>query len=367
MLAGGGTSDRPREKEDRPISGGHETTGSATRNEQREEETGTLEEEIARRPQHQRPGAAKTELAGHLGVTRGPERRWREAPGRSLEPENQYVRRSAVAVALGWPSTSTTLYSDVWGWFYLQCKNEETKFYKEDATEVSPNQPTGVYNLPVLPGEVYGKTVSVLRDTGSNSLVVRRSLVPDDAMIGTKATLLLADGSTIEVPEAKVHISSPYFSGLAIVKCWRTPLYDVIVGNVTGSRDPTDPDPAWKPPSSASNLPGSKRTDCREKHNPVMVGAKVATEQRTTVLDLLQVSRPVFQTEQEQDAVVRGTSREKKKRLERSSKRSLGDGGAKIAGVEVGVVGVQTRTREPRQNQSNPGCPWRDPPSVELG
>lgn len=184
----------------------------------------------------------------------------------------------------------------------VQCKKEESKFDREDATEVSPNLPTGPYNLPVLPGEVYGKRVSVLRDTGSNSLVVRRSLVPDDAMIGTKATLLLADGSTIEVPEAKVHISSPYFSGLAIVKCLRTPLYDVIVGNVTGSRDPTDPDPAWKPPSSTSNLPGSTRTDCGEKRNPVMVGAKVATEQRTTVLDLLRVSRQVFQKEQEQDA-----------------------------------------------------------------
>ncbi|KAH7966779.1 hypothetical protein HPB49_019483 [Dermacentor silvarum] len=43
MLAGGGTSDQTREKENRPISGRHETTGCGTRNEEEEEETGALE------------------------------------------------------------------------------------------------------------------------------------------------------------------------------------------------------------------------------------------------------------------------------------------------------------------------------------
>nr|XP_050030043.1 uncharacterized protein LOC126526137 [Dermacentor andersoni] len=57
--------------------------------------------------------------------------------------------------------------------------------------------------MPVLKGFVFGQTASVLRDTGSNTLVVRRSLVPDKAMTGTTAKLVLADGSSIEIPEAK--------------------------------------------------------------------------------------------------------------------------------------------------------------------
>ncbi|KAH7945718.1 hypothetical protein HPB49_014504 [Dermacentor silvarum] len=176
----------------------------------------------------------------------------------------------------------------------LQCEKVESKFPKEDASEVSPNQLTGVYDLPILPREVYGKVVSVLRDTGSNSLVIRLSPVADNAMISTKAAVLLAVGSTIKLSAAKIHVSSPYFSGLAIVKCLRTPLYDVIVGNLTGSREPTDPDPAWKP-LNTTKLPGSRRMDCgRKHHNTVVVGAKVATEHHTTALDLLQVSRHVF-------------------------------------------------------------------------
>lgn len=55
----------------------------------------------------------RAESRGHLGVTRGLERRWREAPGRSREPGNRYGRRSATAVGLGRSSTPTTLDSDV--------------------------------------------------------------------------------------------------------------------------------------------------------------------------------------------------------------------------------------------------------------
>lgn len=100
--------------------------------------------------------------------------------------------------------------------------------------------------MPVLQGRIFGQTVSVLRDTGSNTLVVRRSLVPDEALTGTTATLFLADGSSITVPEAEVEIHSPYFSGTSIVKCMVKPLYDIIVGNVPGSREVHDPDKKWE-------------------------------------------------------------------------------------------------------------------------
>lgn len=100
--------------------------------------------------------------------------------------------------------------------------------------------------MPVLKGTIFGQTASVSRDTGSNTLVGRRSLVPDKALTGTTAKLVLADGSSIEVPEAEVEINSPYFSGTSIVKCMTAPLYDIIVGNVPGSREVHDPDKTWK-------------------------------------------------------------------------------------------------------------------------
>lgn len=63
----------------------------------------------------------------------------------------------------------------------------------------------------VLQGVIFGQAASVLRDTGSNTMVVRRSLVPDEALTGTMTALFLADGSRITVPEAKMEIFSPYF------------------------------------------------------------------------------------------------------------------------------------------------------------
>lgn len=91
-----------------------------------------------------------------------------------------------------------------------------------------------------------GKIVSVLRDTGSDTMIVRRSLVPDEALTRTTTTLLFADGSEITVPEAVVEIFSPYFSGVCIVKCMRSPLRDIIMGNVPGLRQAHDPDSTWE-------------------------------------------------------------------------------------------------------------------------
>ncbi|CAN7978409.1 unnamed protein product, partial [Ixodes persulcatus] len=89
---------------------------------------------------------------------------------------------------------------------------------------------TAHYDMPVLEGALFGQTVSVLRDTGSNTLVVRRSLVPEVAFTGTTATLKLVDGRSFKVREAEVDIASPYFAGTAIVKCLEDPIYDVIIG-----------------------------------------------------------------------------------------------------------------------------------------
>lgn len=169
---------------------------------------------------------------------------------------------------------------------------------------------TATRNLPVLQGEVFGHTVSVLRDTGSNTLVVRRSLVPDDALTGTTATILLADGSCIEVPEAEVRILSPYFTGNAIVKCMTSPLYDVIVGNVPGARDANDPDSTWKESASlksetnqALNSEEKSKDGCGT-NSTVMVGVSSKGHRRkltTAKFGNLEVTQESFRQKQEED------------------------------------------------------------------
>ena len=56
-----------------------------------------------------------------------------------------------------------------------------------------------------------------------------------------------ADGSTIDVPIAKIFIDTPYISGTYEAWCMETPVYDCIVGNVDNVREPGKPDPNWKP------------------------------------------------------------------------------------------------------------------------
>lgn len=118
----------------------------------------------------------------------------------------------------------------------FECGTKQQDETLSNALGVWPRKP---FDMLVLKGELFGQTVWVLRDTGSNSIVVRRDLVPDAAMIGTESMILLADGSSINVPEAEVNISSPYFSGVTVAKCMERPLYDVIIGNVPGA------DPNW--------------------------------------------------------------------------------------------------------------------------
>ncbi|CAN7946445.1 unnamed protein product, partial [Ixodes pacificus] len=112
----------------------------------------------------------------------------------------------------------------------LRYESQQAGRNKPKGKKRRPKRTIETHDMPVVEGELLGQAVSVLRDTGSNTLIVRRSLVPETALTGSKSTLLLVDGTQLEVPEAKVDIASPYFKGTAIVKCLEAPLYDVIVG-----------------------------------------------------------------------------------------------------------------------------------------
>ncbi|KAH7959342.1 hypothetical protein HPB49_010467 [Dermacentor silvarum] len=152
--------------------------------------------------------------------------------------------------------------------------------------------------------------MSVLRDTGSNTLVVRRSLLPDKALTGTTAKLVLADGSSIKVPKAEVEILSPYFSGTSIVKCMTAPLYDIIIGNVPGSREVHDTDKAWKEglmkKKPIQECIASGRRTKGEDHSPdsLLVGIKSREQQpKSSKVDIsaLKITREDLTEAQDED------------------------------------------------------------------
>lgn len=57
---------------------------------------------------------------------------------------------------------------------------------------------------------------------------------------------VLADGSRIETPIAKVNVNTPYFVGEVNAWCVNASLYHLIIGNIQQARDPNDQGKDWK-------------------------------------------------------------------------------------------------------------------------
>ncbi|MES9994361.1 MAG: RNase H-like domain-containing protein [Candidatus Thiodiazotropha sp.] len=92
--------------------------------------------------------------------------------------------------------------------------------------------------LPTAQGKVNGKTVVALRDTGCTGCVVRSSLVTKDQLIGKESDVTLIDESTQRYPLAMVDIDCPFFTGKTEALCMDDTLYDLVIGNIDGSKLP---------------------------------------------------------------------------------------------------------------------------------
>lgn len=101
--------------------------------------------------------------------------------------------------------------------------------------------------MKTLKGIMGEKMINVLRDTGCTGVIVKHSLVFPELLTGKVHTCVMVDRSTLQLPEAKVSLDTPYFKGDTIALCMENPLVDVIMGNIPGERDAQDPDINWVP------------------------------------------------------------------------------------------------------------------------
>ena len=92
--------------------------------------------------------------------------------------------------------------------------------------------------LPTAQGTVNGKKVIALRDTGCTGCVVRRSLVSSDQLLGKESDVTLIHESTQRYPLAMVEIDCPFFTGKTEALCMDDTLYDLVIGNIDGSKLP---------------------------------------------------------------------------------------------------------------------------------
>jgi len=53
-------------------------------------------------------------------------------------------------------------------------------------------------------------------------------------LTGVEEQSVLIDGTVRQTPVAKIHVETPYFTGVTTAVCMKEPLYDLIIGNVKG-------------------------------------------------------------------------------------------------------------------------------------
>ena len=97
--------------------------------------------------------------------------------------------------------------------------------------------------LPLATGKVGECEVAVLRDTGCNGVIVRRELVKEDGFTGSMGYVMAIDRALKEAPIAEIKVDTPYYTGGTQAICLRDPLFDLVIGNVPGARNPNDPVP----------------------------------------------------------------------------------------------------------------------------
>ncbi|XP_075749486.1 uncharacterized protein LOC142814527 isoform X1 [Rhipicephalus microplus] len=131
---------------------------------------------------------------------------------------------------------------------------------------VMSKQPTGVTEgMPTLPGKIAGKKITVLRDTGSSTVIVRRNLVRERELTGRTKPVCLIDRTVRMLPEAEIEVETPYFSGKVTALCMTTPLYDLVIGNIDGARGPSDPECLGEDPKIEPS-PTQRPRDTVEEH-----------------------------------------------------------------------------------------------------
>ncbi|GFO41258.1 Zinc finger protein [Plakobranchus ocellatus] len=114
--------------------------------------------------------------------------------------------------------------------------------------------------LPVLKGEIGGREVDMMRDTGCEGVVVRKQLLDASQLTGECCLLLRIDNTELLAEKAVNSLRTPFLSGEVKALCIPDAICDVIVGNVEGARSLEDPD--------MSVMVGATTTRAQAKRQP---------------------------------------------------------------------------------------------------
>ena len=92
----------------------------------------------------------------------------------------------------------------------------------------------GYQSIPLMTGRVGNHTVTLLRDTGCDGVVVKRDLVEQCQLTGDFQRLVLMNRSVLEVLVARISIDTPVYTGEVLALCMHDPICDLVIGNIPG-------------------------------------------------------------------------------------------------------------------------------------
>ena len=94
--------------------------------------------------------------------------------------------------------------------------------------------------VPFATRKMGKNVVEVFCDTGCNGVIVKRELVKEDDFTGSMGYVMAIDRKLKEAPIAEIKVDTPYYMGVTQAICLRDPLFDLVIGNISGARNPDD-------------------------------------------------------------------------------------------------------------------------------
>ena len=76
-------------------------------------------------------------------------------------------------------------------------------------------------------------------------MIVKNSLIESRQFKSKSHTCVLADGTRRIFQIATIQIDTPFFSGVVDALCMENPVYELVIGNISGVRPADDPDVNW--------------------------------------------------------------------------------------------------------------------------
>ncbi|CAM1295897.1 Uncharacterised protein r2_g521 [Pycnogonum litorale] len=179
---------------------------------------------------------------------------------------------------------------------------------------------------PVVEGTICGieEPVSVLRDTGCSTAVIKRKFVKDDQYTGKWVKCKMVNGQIIEVPTATVQVDTPFYEGIITAMVMISPANDLVIGNIPGAKDATNPSLHWK-----SSEPVTERVAMVTTRSQAIVREKMGEKpMKVHDTEISKVTKDEFRMLQENDETLKGV----KEKAER------GDGQNKLGNAEFRYV-----------------------------